>query len=126
MTTQTIKTASAGSLHPLVHRGLLPGLHPTHVTEIVRSVRGCNIKLTASVSQNWCEDSPWIDVWGQLEGSGNPLYPPRDPDKSIAKYGGVEGYKNSPARGLFHYITLGQYLSLRVRALNHFYPRPRL
>lgn len=88
---------------------LQPGLHPSHVTQTIPSLRGGSIKLTAAVAEG-------VDIWGQLEGSGTPLYPPRDPDKSVAKYGGVEGYKNSPARGLFHYISLGQYLLFATRA----------
>ena len=88
--------------------GLRPGLHPHHFTEVVKSLRGGTIKLTAAMSET-------IDIWGQIEGKGNPLYPPRNPDKSVAKYGGVEGYKNSPDRGLFYHITIGQYLGFTLR-----------
>lgn len=94
---------------------LSPGTHPSHVTKVVRSLRGGNIKLTAAVS-----GEERVDIWGQLEGSGNPLYPPRDPDKSVAKHGGVDGYKNSPARQLFHHITVGQYLSFAKQAREYF------
>lgn len=92
---------------------LQPGLHPSHVTQTIPSLRGDSIKLTAAVSEG-------VDIWGQLEGTGRPIYPPRNPDKSVAKYGGVEGYKNSPERELFHYITLGQYLVFATRARDHF------
>lgn len=84
-------------------------MHPSHITEVVPSLRGGSIKLTAAVSEV-------VDVWGQVEGVGNPLYPPRDPDKSMAKHGGVDGYRNSPARGLFYHITVGQYLAFSMRA----------
>jgi hypothetical protein len=57
---------------------------------------------------------------GHVEGVGSPLYPPRNPDKSVAKYGGVEGYKKSPERGLFHHITIGQYLGFSIRARKYF------
>ena len=92
---------------------LRPGLHPSHVTEVATSLRGGSIKLTAAVSES-------VDIWGQVEGGGNPIYPPRDPDRSVAKHGGVEGYKNSPARDLLHHITIGQYLAFSVRARNYF------
>lgn len=99
---------------------LKPGLHPNHVTETVNSLRGGVIKLTAAVSKSDSNSSVYVDIWGQVNGKGNPLYPPRDPDKSVAKHGGVEAYKNSPARGLFHHITIGQYLAFSLRARRHF------
>ena len=80
--------------------------------EWVPSLQGGFIRLTATVDS--------IDIWGQLQDGGNPLYPPRNLDKSLEKYGGsVEEYKQSPDRELFHYITIGQYISLimRVRKL---------
>lgn len=94
---------------------LQPGVHPYHVTLTVPSLQGGTIRLTAAV----CGDT--VDIWGQIEGKGNPLYPPRNPDKSIAKYGGIEGYLKSPDRGLFHHIRISQYLSLVMRAKNYFY-----
>ena len=100
---------------------LCPGIHPSHVTAVVKSLRGDMIKLTAAVSKDWNDTVVRVDIWGQLGGGGNPLYPPRDPDKSVAKYGGVEGYKNSPTRGLLHHITPGQYLSFSMRARNYFF-----
>lgn len=100
---------------------LSPGIHPHHVTKVVRSLRGGSIKLTAAVS-----DEAQVDIWGQLDGAGPPLYPPRDPDKSIAKHGGVEGYKNSPARQLFHHITVGQYLAFGKQAREYFDKPPAL
>lgn len=99
---------------------LKPGLHPHHVTEIVNSLRGGTIKLTADVSKSDNDSSMCVDIWGQVNEGGNPLYPPRDPDKSVAKHGGVEAYKNSPARGLFYHITIGQYLAFSLRARRHF------
>ena len=97
--------------------GLQPGIHPTHVTQEVESLQGGTIKLTAAVYNDLGDTQ--VDIWGNIDG-GNPIYPPRDPDKSVAKHGGVDGYKNSPARGLFHHITLAQYLSFQERAKKHF------
>lgn len=97
-----------------------PGIHPAHVTETVTSLRGGAIKLTAAVSKGWEAAHVNVDIWGQLNGAGNPLYLPRDPDKSVAKYGGVDGYLKSPARGLLHHITIGQYLGFMMRARKHF------
>jgi len=94
---------------------LLPGTHPAHVTKLVRSLQGGVIKLTAAVSDE-------VDVWGQIGGRGNPLYLPRNSDKSIVRFGGVAGYLNSPERGLLHHITVGQYLAFVQSAILYFSP----
>jgi len=98
---------------------LRPGMHPAHVTKFVRSRQGGVIKLTAAVSDE-------VDVWGQIGGQGRPLCLPRNPDKSIARFGGVAGYLNSPERGLLHHITTGQYLSFVQSAILYFSQNSKL
>lgn len=93
--------------------------HSAPYTEVLKSLQGGVLQLKAIVFREPSNMALQVDIWGRV-GNENPIYPPRDPDKSIAKHGGVEGYKKSPARGLFHHITIGQYLAFRMRAENHF------
>lgn len=95
-----------------------PGMHPCHVTTTL-AVRGVEIMLTAAVYQEWPSPEPVVDVWGRIA-KGSPIRPPRNHDRSLVKYGGVVGYLASPDRGLFHYITIGQYLSLCEQAKAYF------
>jgi hypothetical protein len=90
-----------------------------HYTETVTTLHGQEMQLTACVHMEPWDKFPRVDTWGRVERKGNPLYPPRTPVKSIAKYGGVEGYLKSPDRGLFHHISIGQYLAFNQRAIEH-------
>jgi hypothetical protein len=88
---------------------------PHQCTQTVKSLQGGEIKLTAVLFHDFRDKNPTVDVWGNT--NGQTLYPPRDPEKNvIKKYGSVAEYQKSPDRGLFHYITIGQYLAFKLKA----------
>jgi hypothetical protein len=90
-------------------------------TETLLTVRGESITLKAVSAWTFTHRVPEVHVWGRI-GQGRNLFLPNDPDRSVDKHGGVEGYKNSPARELLHHITPGQFLAFSVRAIQHFHP----
>ena len=104
-------------MQTLPKQNIKRGMHPNHCVQTIKSIRGFDITLTAAVYPESNGKSE-VDIWGRVN-NGNPLRPPRNPDKSSAeKCGGVEAYLKSPTRELFYHITLGQYLGFKLRALN--------
>jgi hypothetical protein len=90
-----------------------------HYKETVLTLHGQEMQLTACVHMEPWDKFPRVDTWGRVEGKGNPIYPPRNPDKSIAKYGGIKNYLESKERELFYHISIGQYLAFNQRATEH-------
>ncbi len=88
--------------------------------ETLKTLRGKEIVLTAAPCTDICGFIVGVDIWGRIEGKGNPIYPPRFPTKSIKEFGSVENYKNSPKRELFYHCSHGQLLAFKIRALNYF------